>query len=121
MEIGPLELRINRRYFRTRYEGRWFGWMRQRLTRGFDDRELWSLDNTIATFVAPRLAAFRAMTIAYPGHGDADTPEKWDAILARMQRALDLYALGSWEMTGDEYKEADDIRLLGEWFGALWD
>lgn len=31
----------------------------QRLTRGFDYRELWNLDYTIAKFVAPRLRHFR--------------------------------------------------------------
>ena len=34
-------------------------WKRQREERGFDDRELWSLDVTLAKFLVPRLKAFR--------------------------------------------------------------
>ena len=30
-------------------------WFFQRVTRGWDDREIWSLDNTISKFVLPRL------------------------------------------------------------------
>ena len=33
-------------------------WKAQRLTRGFDDTEMWSLDCTIAEFIAPRLKVF---------------------------------------------------------------
>ncbi len=34
-------------------------WWYQRRTRGFDDRELWSLDYPIARFILPRLVSFR--------------------------------------------------------------
>lgn len=34
-------------------------WKAQRLTRGFDDTEMWSLDCTIAAFIAPRLKVFK--------------------------------------------------------------
>jgi len=38
--------------------GRRIRWWVQRRRRGFDDRELWSLDSTITDFVYPRLKAF---------------------------------------------------------------
>jgi hypothetical protein len=41
-------------------------WWWQRRTRGFDDRDLWSLDYTIAKFILPRLKSFKYNTIAYP-------------------------------------------------------
>lgn len=36
-------------------------WEKQRYKRGFDDTELWGLDYTIASFILPRLIAFREM------------------------------------------------------------
>ena len=33
-------------------------WPLQRLTRGFDDRDLWNLDRTIAKLIVPRLKIF---------------------------------------------------------------
>lgn len=38
--------------------GRRLRWFIQRRRRGFDDRELWGLDFTIAKFILPRLKAF---------------------------------------------------------------
>jgi len=34
-------------------------WFWQKRTRGFDDRELWSLEYTIAKYILPRLIAFK--------------------------------------------------------------
>jgi hypothetical protein len=42
---------------------RWIKWAYQKRTRGFSDRDLWSLDFTIALFVLPRLKAFRSNKI----------------------------------------------------------
>lgn len=39
-------------------DDRWEDYKKQRLERGFDNSELWSLDSTIAEFVYPRLKAF---------------------------------------------------------------
>lgn len=38
-------------------------WAWQREFRGFDDTELWNLDNTITRFILPRLKAFRGHRI----------------------------------------------------------
>lgn len=38
----------------------------QRLTRGFGDDELWSLDDTIAEFILPRLKAFTKQRTSHP-------------------------------------------------------
>jgi hypothetical protein len=43
-------------------------WFYQRRTRGFDDTELWSLDQPLAKHILPRLKAFRAYPLyGYPG------------------------------------------------------
>ena len=45
-------------YLQDIFRGRRLKWFIQRRRRGFDDRELWSLDHTIARYVYPRLKAF---------------------------------------------------------------
>ena len=52
-------------------------------------RECFSLYYTIASFVLPRLKQFKKDTIAYPGSGEMDTPEKWDAALDKMILAFE--------------------------------
>lgn len=38
-------------------------WWWQRRIQGFDDRELWSLDITLANYIVPRLQAFRDVNV----------------------------------------------------------
>jgi len=46
-------------------------WFYQRRTRGFDDTELWSLDQPLAKYILPRLKAFRNYPLhGYPGQLD---------------------------------------------------
>ena len=45
-------------YLQDIFRGRRLKWFIQRRRRGFDDRELWSLDYTIAKYVYPRLKVF---------------------------------------------------------------
>ncbi len=100
-------------------------WFWQRRKWGFDERELWSLDDTIAKFVLPRLKVFRNNTGGYPGvfSGDPKGQEKWEAIIDQMIFGLNYVA------SGDCYKFLDDkthkkaqkgLRLFGEWFMDLW-
>ena len=60
----------------------------QRIERGFDNSELWSLDATIAKFILPRLKAFRECHCGYPGNL---SDEKWNEILDKMIIAFDIY------------------------------
>lgn len=61
---------------------------KQRLERGFDSSELWSLDCTIASFIAPRLKAFR--------ENSGDSPydksrTEWEKILDEMIEGFEIY------------------------------
>lgn len=47
-----------------------FWW--QRRTRGFDDSETWSLDNTLAKWLVPRLRRFKQLNICIWGPNDED-------------------------------------------------
>lgn len=41
-------------------------WRLQKVKRGWSDRELWNLDDTVSKWIVPRLKAFRAETIGCP-------------------------------------------------------
>lgn len=47
-------------------------------------KETQNLDCNIAKYVLPRLKMYKKLTIAYPGYGEANTPEKWDELLDKM-------------------------------------
>ena len=68
-------------------------WKKQVKERGFDDRELWSLDFTISKFILPRLQAFKKQKAGYPGHL---TEKKWDNKLDKMIAAFTLLAKDPW-------------------------
>lgn len=59
-------------------------------------RETWALDCTIAKFVLPRLKKFKDVSLTYPGIDEADTPEKWDAILDKMILAFEYVVEDDW-------------------------
>jgi hypothetical protein len=43
------------------YNYRRLEWMWQRLTKGYDDTELWDLDSNITNYILPRLKGFRQL------------------------------------------------------------
>jgi len=101
-----------------------FNWYRQRKKRGFDDRELWSLDHTIAKFTLPRLIAFKEGRFGYPGNL---TEEKWDNILDQiiwsMQAIIDEWEGGLEDIRDirtHEKKINKGINLFGKYFRHLW-
>ena len=49
-------------YLQDIFCGRRLKWFIQRRRQGFDDRELWSLDYTIAKYVYPRLKVFNKLS-----------------------------------------------------------
>ena len=67
-------------------------------------RDTWALDYTIAEFALPRLKLYKEKTLAYPGTGEADTPEKWDAILDKIMFSFELILNeDTWEIGDPEY------------------
>lgn len=63
---------------------RWKMWEEQRLTRGFDDTELWNLDMTILEFIKPRLKAFKEQTDSMPVDSKFKTLDEWRAEIDKM-------------------------------------
>lgn len=77
----------------------------QRMTRGFDDSETWSLDSTIAKFLVPRLKAFKECKNGYPARM---TEKKWNKILDEMIEGFELY------LTHDEWELCQDKNIYNE-------
>lgn len=78
-------------------------WLKQH-GKYVNPRDTWALDYTIAEFVLPRLKLFKEKTLGYPGTGEADTPEKWDAILDKIMFSFELILNeDTWEIGDPEY------------------
>ena len=90
---------------------------KQRLTRGFDDSELWSLDHTIVNFILPRLKRFRENHCGFPFQFDCD--DQWNNILDKIITALELYSKDDTNKDQDQQIE-EGLDLLRKYFRTLW-
>jgi hypothetical protein len=63
-------------------------WLEQRRDRGFDDTELWGLDDAFARFILPRLKALRQQKLEAP-HKRMELTV-WYSLLDKMIRAFEL-------------------------------
>jgi hypothetical protein len=91
----------------------------QRMTRGWDDRETWSLDHSLAKIILPRLKRFKQITIAVP----CDLKEQeWNDKLDKMIAAFEFAASEDrWMAKPEDYdKHNEGIKLFAEYYWALW-
>lgn len=112
----------------------------QKITRGWDDSECWSLDYTIAKFTLPRLIRLKEVMHGYPSAfadlGDIEANKKWNEILDKMIFAMDYIANErEWNYYPDDRDENRDYsrlfeaenkvqegcELFGKYFRNLWD
>lgn len=101
-------------------------WKQQRKERGFDNRELWSLDYTIAEFVLPRLVAFRKQV---PDCPCGLTNKEWKHIISQMIWSFNElvnnepnHPKGYNKEELDKYfkKYNEGFKLFGKYFCNLW-
>ena len=94
---------------------------KQRLERGFDSSELWSLDCTIASFIAPRLKAFRENSGDSP-MGKSRT--EWEKILDEMIEGFEIYPnhfnWSSEESNQNWSKVYKALEYFHKYFFNLW-
>ena len=93
----------------------------QRLFRGFDDRELWNLDITIAEFVLPRLKRFKQRSFGYPAEL---TPEQWDEYLHKMINSFEFVLEQNENPSYDEKeweKAKEGLSLFAKYYSGLWE
>lgn len=99
----------------------------QKITRGWSDDDLWSLDLTIARFAAPRLRELQKNPVGWPDQ-HFKTCEDWEDAIGKMARAFELiieendtYPAWWGEGTAPEYKEIEDgLDLFRQHFRDLW-
>ncbi len=94
-----------------------FAW--QRVTRGFDDSETFSLDYSLAQAILPRLRRFKEVAHATP----SDIPEEeWNAILDKMISAFEFASSEArWNADESEYvRHQEGINLFAKHYFSLW-
>lgn len=105
-------------------DDRFEAYKQQRLERGFDDSEMWSLDCTIAEFIAPRLKVFKEQAARIGDHPCSITSEKWQEILSQMIEGFELYPDHfNWpsEDSNENWKKVyKALELFKNWFMNLW-
>lgn len=80
----------------------------QRLDRGFDETEWYSLNHTILSFALPRLREFKIHSMSYPCDM---TCEEWDIILDKMISEIEDYLSGA---------DGTEPTLFFKYFSQLW-
>lgn len=92
---------------------------KQRLERGFDDSETWSLDGTISSFILPRLKRFKEVKAGFPAKFKNE--DEWDLILDKMIDAFQLMK-DEFSYSGDEENNRieEGLDFFREYFHTLW-
>lgn len=112
-------------------------WKLQHLFRGWSDKEIWNLDNTISEWIIPRLKEFKKITQGYPG--DLESFEQWQGMLDEIIFGFewptietDWYVKNVYSLPEEEknekmkefkdlMKRAEEGRILfAKYFCGLW-
>lgn len=109
---------------------------RQREKRGFDDTELWNLDNTLANYILPRLKAFKKDAMRLGGIPNAFVEnmqgsnedferyhQNWLDAIQEMIDAFEVFVKDEncWEFDKEKYSKVQNgFELFGKHFMSLW-
>lgn len=92
----------------------------QRLTRGWDDGETFSMDHSLAKLIAPRLRRFREVSIKCPMDMDSMT---WRHILDTMIEGFEFIASDEYFTNEDDEmhdKAREALNLFNRYYYELW-
>ena len=96
----------------------------QRIVRGWDDSETWSLDVPISEFIYPRLERFKLLNNGFP---DGITENEWDEILDKMIYSFKLISdrfcdsgAGERMLMENIDKIEEGLDLFRKYFFHLW-
>lgn len=94
-------------------------YVKQRIERGFDDSETWSLRDTFAKFIIPRLKRFKELNNGYPPEM---TAEEWNSRLDKMIAAFEYVGKADEITPTQEEHESfkEGINLFTEYYFDLW-
>ena len=98
-------------------------WWWQRVTRGYDDREVWDLRRAIQKFVAPRLEHFVTWQIEHGFHYPQDLdPAAWTTDLKKMRSSINELEGFSGDTTQIDPSFGSPLQEGLDLFGRyLWD
>lgn len=103
---------------------RFWRFLWQRVTQGWDDSDTWNLDYTVAKFMLPRLRRFIELNCGYP---PSITWEEWQRILGELVWMLEVTIDD--DVLWDPDKETRDAawsryeqahEYFGKYIGHLW-
>ncbi len=94
-------------------------WKWQKSQRGYSDSDVWGMNNYLAEIIPPMVRQIKRGH-GYPGHGRANTPEKWAVILEEIAVGFEAFE-GDIGKIGDEKKFTKGMKLFVKWFPNLWD
>ena len=92
---------------------------KQRKERGFDDSELWSLRDTIANFIIPRLERFRDIEIIPYSDNDKEYLNDVEKVISTFK--IITRDNGSYIVTDEENELVKEgLEIFSEIFMTLW-
>lgn len=83
----PTNIKIFFRNTKQFFKNIKYAW--QRATRGYCDWDVWELNTFYTELIRDTLKHLAATSSSYPGRGDLDTPEKWEAWLNETAQLFD--------------------------------
>ncbi len=110
-------------------------WVLQKVFKGYNDPDLWSLDYHFVEMILPRLRAYKKMKRSgYPAatagtYPEISCPEDWEKILDAIIKGFESFLIernGDYAFTIEKcmqlQKEIDyGLELFGKFFQYLWD
>lgn len=110
------------RYTDTRLKKRSIRFLKQRLTRGWDDGDTFSLDYSLAKLIAPRLRRFKEITAGDYNTADPER-QQWYDEMDKMIAAFEWYGSEK-RWTDNEFEKRKEhqegLDLFAKYYGGLW-
>jgi hypothetical protein len=93
-----------------------------RIKHGFDYRDCWNLDNSVANYVLPRLKYFRSHKGAFQGYPTGLSVKKWEKIQDKMIFAFEQLVSQDYVYNKKiDKKVQEGLLLFSTYFRSLWD
>lgn len=97
------------------------GWRLHRAKHGWAACDTWCADGYIARVMSQMLAHLAENTHSYPGYGEFDTFEKWQAHLRDMSARLAAWNDDTYAEPGQFETTRAAVEEFGKRFGSYWD
>jgi hypothetical protein len=106
------------RYISLRLKRRDILYFYQRITRGWDDGDTFSLDHSLAKLIYPRLKRFKELTINEPPlPEEKEWSDQLDKMIAAFEYAGSEYR---WNNPLDALKHEEGVELFAKNYFRLW-